>query len=64
MNNYEEIVLPADKDPLDHPLYADLHTAMTEDRLEVSCPWWAKDRWEAKTSGELFEGCTYRIYNH
>jgi hypothetical protein len=64
MNNYADILLPADKEPWDHPRYWDLYTGMTEGRLEVSCPWWAKNHWEAKTSGELFEGCTYRLYTH
>ncbi len=56
-----KIFLPIDKDPKDHPSYEKILEAMKEGKLKVNCPWWSKNHWEDKTTGDLFDGCNYLI---
>jgi hypothetical protein len=63
---FTEITLSPDKDPKDHPMHDAICKGIIEGRVEVNCPWWHKDHWEAKTSIPdplLFEGCTYRLFD-
>lgn len=51
-------VTPADKQTLFEAFKAGK-------RIEVTCPWWAKDHWEQKTNvrgpDDFFDEATYRI---
>jgi len=60
----DTVNLPADEDPKDHPRYEEILNAISEGRVEVSCPWWSKNHWESKTSGNLVDGCSYRIHQN
>lgn len=35
--------------------------ALERGEVEVSCPWWPKDHWETKSTGEFIHECWYRI---